>query len=130
MPALGFGMGDVVLGELLRARGLMPAGAQRIEFWVAPVASTNRLQAVRVASALRKAGASAEYPLREQALGKQLKAAGNAGASKVVFVGPELESLGRVEVKTLADGSQRQLPLDELISQVRDHSSGSSDRPW
>jgi len=129
MPALGFGMGDVVLGELLRARGLMPAGAPRIEFWVAPVASTNRLEAVRVATALRKAGASAEYPLREQALGKQLKAAGNAGASKVVFVGPEF-SLGRVEVKTLADGSQRQLPLDELISQVRDHSSGSSDRPW
>ena len=130
MPALGFGMGDVVLGELLRARGLMPAGAQRIDFWVAPVASTNRLQAVRVAAALREAGASAEYPLREQALGKQLKAAGSAGASRVVFVGPELESLGRVEVKTLADGAQRQVPLDELIAQVRDHSSGSSDRPW
>jgi histidyl-tRNA synthetase len=130
MPALGFGMGDVVLGELLRARGLMPAGAQRIDFWVAPVASTNRLEAVRVATALRKAGASAEYPLREQALGRQLKAAGSAGASRVVFVGPDLESLGRVEVKTLADGSQRQLPLDELIAQVRDHSSGSSDRPW
>jgi histidyl-tRNA synthetase len=130
MPALGFGMGDVVLGELLRARGLMPAGAQRIDFWVAPVASTNRLHAVRVAAALRKAGASAEYPLREQALGKQLKAAGSAGASRVVFVGPELESSGTVEVKTLADGSQRQLPLDELIAQVRDHSSGSSDRPW
>ena len=27
LPALGFGMGDVVLGELLRARGLMPAAA-------------------------------------------------------------------------------------------------------
>jgi histidyl-tRNA synthetase len=130
MPALGFGMGDVVLGELLRARGLMPTGAPAIDFWVAPVASTNRLQAVRVATALREAGASAEYPLREQALGKQLKAAGNAGASRVVFVGPELESLGQVEVKSLVDGNQRPLPLDELIAQVRDHSSGSSDRPW
>ena len=130
MPALGFGMGDVVLGELLRARGLMPTGARAIDFWVAPVASTNRLQAVRVATALRKAGASAEYPLREQALGKQLKAAANAGASRVVFVGPELETLGQVEVKSLVDGNQRPLPLDELIAQVRDHSSGSSDRPW
>ena len=130
MPALGFGMGDVVLGELLRARGLMPTGAPKIDFWVAPVSSTNRLQAVRVASALRRAGASAEYPLREQALGKQLKAAGNAGASRVVFVGPELESQGQVEVKSLVDGNQRPLPLDELIAQVRDHTSGSSDRPW
>ncbi len=130
MPALGFGMGDVVLGELLRARGLMPTGARAIDFWVAPVAPANKLQAVRVATALRRAGASAEYPLREQALGKQLKAAGNAGASRVVFVGPELESLGQVEVKSLVDGNQRPLPLDELIAQVRDHSSGSSDRPW
>ena len=129
MPALGFGMGDVVLGELLRARGLMPAGAQRIDFWVAPISSENRLRAIRVATALRGAGASAEYPLRDQALGKQIKAAGNAGAARVVFVGPDLESQGRVEVKSLADGSQRALPLDELIAQVRDHSSGSSDRP-
>jgi histidyl-tRNA synthetase len=129
MPALGFGMGDVVLGELLRARGLMPAGAQRIDFWVAPVAPANRLHAIRVATALRGAGASAEYPLRDQALGKQIKAAGNAGAARVVFVGPDLESQGQVEVKSLADGNQRALPLDELIAQVRDHSSGSSDRP-
>lgn len=130
MPALGFGMGDVVLGELLRARGLMPAGAPAIDFWVAPVAPSTRLQAVRVATALRRAGASVEYPLREQALGKQLKAAGSAGASRVVFVGPDLESQGQVEVKSLVDGNQRALPLDELIAQVRDHTSGSSDRPW
>ena len=130
MPALGFGMGDVVLGELLRARGLMPAGLQQIDFWVAPVASTHRLQAVRVASALRAAGASAEYPLRDQALGKQLKAAANAGAARVVFVGPDFDAHGQVEVKTFVDGQQRALPLDELIAQVRDHTSGSSDRPW
>ena len=130
MPALGFGMGDVVLGELLRARGLMPTGAQKIDFWVAPVAPSERLRAVTVATALRKAGASAEYPLRDQALAKQLKAAGNAGAARVVFVGPELDAQGQVEVKSLVDGNQRPLPLDELIAQVRDHTSGSSDRPW
>ena len=130
MPALGFGMGDVVLGELLRARGLMPTGTQRIDFWVAPIAPSDRLSAVRVATALRAAGASAEYPLREQALAKQLKAAGSAGAARVVFVGPELEASGQVEVKSLVDGNQRPFPLDELIAQVRDHSSGSSDRPW
>ena len=130
MPALGFGMGDVVLGELLRARGLMPTGLQRIDFWVAPITASDRMDAVRVATALRSAGASAEYPLRDQALAKQLKAAGNAGAARVVFVGPDLQARGQVEVKSLVDGNQRPLPLDELIAQVRDHSSGSSDRPW
>jgi len=130
MPALGFGMGDVVLGELLRARGLMPTGAPRVDFWVAPVAGEHRVRAVHVAAALREAGASAEYPLREQALAKQLKAAGNAGAARVVFVGPEFDTHGQVEVKSMADGRQRPVALDELIAQVRDHTRGSSDRPW
>ena len=62
--------------------------------------------------------------------GKQLKAAANAGAARVVFVGPDFDAHGQVEVKTFVDGQQRALPLDELIAQVRDHTSGSSDRPW
>jgi histidyl-tRNA synthetase len=130
MPALGFGMGDVVLGELLRARSLMPAGAAGVDFWVAPVSAGLRLQAARVATALRRAGASTEYPLRDQALGKQLKTAGTLGAKRVVLVGPEIDTAGHVEVKALADGTQRTIALDELIAQVRDHTSGSSDRPW
>src|SRR5215211_3971147 len=34
LPALGFGMGDVVLGELLRAKGLMRPADTRADFWV------------------------------------------------------------------------------------------------
>src|SRR5690349_15312012 len=36
LPALGFGMGDVVLRELLVARGKMPAAASGTDFWIAP----------------------------------------------------------------------------------------------
>jgi histidyl-tRNA synthetase len=35
LPALGFGMGDVVLGELLRARGKMPVAEPAVDVWVA-----------------------------------------------------------------------------------------------
>ena len=35
LPALGFGMGDVVLGELLRDRGLHAASAPALDVWVA-----------------------------------------------------------------------------------------------
>src|SRR5215212_3119414 len=37
MPALGFGMGDVVLTDLLRARGRLPAGGASIDYWVAEI---------------------------------------------------------------------------------------------
>ena len=130
MPALGFGMGDVVLGELLRARGLMPNDARNLDFWVAPVSENDELNAVSVATILRGAGASAEYPLRNQQLGKQFKTADAVGAKQVVIVGAEFAASGSVELKQMSDGSQRIVALDELIAQVRDHSSGSSDRPW
>src|SRR5205085_8814841 len=35
MPALGFGMGDVVLGELLRSKGLMRAEVPGADVWLA-----------------------------------------------------------------------------------------------
>src|SRR3984893_5120977 len=35
MPALGFGMGDVVLGELLRSKGLMRPASTAADYWVA-----------------------------------------------------------------------------------------------
>ena len=130
LPALGFGMGDVVLAELLRARGKMPAPGERLDFWVAPVMPDLQLDAARVVSALRAAGASVEYPLREQALAKQLKAATSARASRVVIVGPALAERREVEVKTLADGRQAPILVDELVEQVRSHYRGASDRPW
>ena len=35
LPALGFGMGDVVLTELLRSRNLLPIPEFGTEYWVA-----------------------------------------------------------------------------------------------
>lgn len=128
LPALGFGMGDVVLGELLRARGLMKKDDEGIDYWVAPVAAEHQLDAVRVATRLRHAGASAEYPLRAQALGKQIKSAGAIGARHVVFVGSGT-SASDVEVKSLADGTQAPIALDTLVAEVESRYRGASDRP-
>ncbi|MGQ0647665.1 MAG: histidine--tRNA ligase [Gemmatimonadaceae bacterium] len=129
MPALGFGMGDVVLAELLKARGKMPASFASSDVWVAPVDAAARLSAVRVSRALRDAGASAEMPLRDQALGKQLKAASSAGVQEVVFVGPAFAEREELDVKRMTDGSQESLTLAELATRYRARYSGASDLP-
>jgi histidyl-tRNA synthetase len=86
LPALGFGMGDVVLGELLKARGRLPAHAPALDYWVAYEDSAHQPQAMRVATALRRQGSSVEYVLRPQQLGKQLDAARKAGALAAVIL--------------------------------------------
>jgi histidyl-tRNA synthetase len=84
LPALGFGMGDVVLAELLRDRGLLPTTSAGPQVWVA-AESADMDQAVRrAATALRRGGVSVEYALRDQQIMKQVKAAKSAGAAHVL----------------------------------------------
>lgn len=90
LPALGFGMGDVVIGELLRARGLMPAFVPSLEFWVAqaPDSPTAPQAALQTATAMRQDGCTVEFALRAQKLDKQLEAGRKAGASTFIIVDP------------------------------------------
>ena len=127
LPALGFGMGDVVLGELLRARGLSDAPIGEPDYWVAAAESGDLRDVMRAATALRRAGASAEYALRTQTLSKQRKAAFSAGATYFVTVGQdgaiELDEVQPVEGAgtSLVDRfAQMPKTLASLVSLIRD----------
>jgi histidyl-tRNA synthetase len=86
LPALGFGMGDVVLGELLRARGLMPAVEPTIDRWVFGEDEVPLERVMAEAARLRAEGCSVEYALRSQSMSKQKKAAQASGAEQFVTV--------------------------------------------
>jgi histidyl-tRNA synthetase len=88
LPALGFGMGDVVLGELLRARGLMPSEHHGADFYIAAEDPVTDIEVVQLATSLRQLGASVEYAFRRGSMGKQRKAAWSAGASYIVEIRP------------------------------------------
>ena len=102
LPALGFGMGDVVLGELLRARGQMPPLESGLEYWVAYEDASQLGEAMRVATSLRRSGASAEYCLHPIQLGKQVQTASKAGALAAVIIRAD-KSMSR---KDLATGNE------------------------
>ena len=115
MPALGFGMGDVVIGELLRARGLMQRSGIGPEYWIASDSDELLTKVMQVASLVRAAGRSAEYSLRSQTLSRQMKTASSAGARAVIIVSGD----DAVAVKNLADGSEKKLKLNELTDSLR-----------
>ncbi|MGI9042801.1 MAG: histidine--tRNA ligase [Gemmatimonadaceae bacterium] len=119
LPALGFGMGDVVLGELLRKRGLFPDTAARTDYWVVADDESLVPDVMRVASRLRRTGRSVEYPLKQQQLARQLKSASAAGADKAVLLKHDVFPGGQVTVKDLRDGSEAAIPLDELINSLK-----------
>jgi histidyl-tRNA synthetase len=139
LPALGFGMGDVVLGELLKDRGLSDAPIAEPDFWIAAAEDGDLRDVILAATQLRRAAASVEYALRPQTLSKQRKAAFSAGATYFITVGADFSEHGTVEVEEVqhVEGAGASLvdrlapmpkTLASVISIVRDSKSliGSS----
>ncbi|MEX2048175.1 MAG: ATP phosphoribosyltransferase regulatory subunit, partial [Gemmatimonadota bacterium] len=114
LPAVGFGMGDVVLGELLAEEALLPEYARAIDYFVVPVTGEQRGEALRIAHVLRERGSSVAYTLKDQGVTKQLKVAGREGAREVLIVGPDELARGCVVARDMASGKERDLPLTEL----------------
>ncbi len=115
LPALGFGMGDVVLGELLKARGLMKPPTPAVALWIAqaPGSALYPAAMLQAASRLRADGYSVEFALREQRVEKQLEAARKAGSLATIVV----DSTGDVvSYRARAAGSQEEIvqSLDAL----------------
>jgi histidyl-tRNA synthetase len=118
LPALGFGMGDVVLTEILKSRNLLPVPELSTEYWVASDDESMLPEVMTVAGRLRAKARSVEYALKSQTLARQLKTASSAGVRNVVLLRrPDYEN-GKITVKTLADGSERNVALDAFLDSL------------
>jgi len=114
LPAVGFGMGDVVLAEILRSRGLLPRTELSCDCYVAWVGEEQREAGLRAARQLRDGGLSVLYSLRPRGLGKQLKEASRAGAASAVIIGAKEVLAGTVTVREMRSGRQQSVPLGAL----------------
>jgi histidyl-tRNA synthetase len=118
LPALGFGMGDVVLGELLRDRGLAPSDDPSIDVFLAAITEADMPFILRLAHELRDAGLRVEYALGAQAVGKQLKLADARKARFAVVIGPDDRARGEVMVKDLEAKGQEGVARDRIVERL------------
>jgi histidyl-tRNA synthetase len=119
LPALGFGMGDVVLTELLKERGLVPEAQPRVAVVVIPVGKDLSGAARSVARLFREEGIPAESPYSPAGVGKDLKAADQAGAYFAVIVGPDEWVAKEVNLKDLRSGKEDRLSVERVVEAVR-----------
>ena len=120
MPALGFGMGDVVLANLIED---MPAARAKRDAWLAEksaldvyvvvAAEEKRADALGTVQRLREAGWKVEYAWNPAKVGKQFQAAESAGARFAVVMGQEWPT---VKLKKLASREGREVDVRDLLS--------------
>ena len=118
LGAVGFGMGDVVLGELLKDKALVPAHAPSIEVFLAAVTEADVPAVLQLAHELRDAGIRVEYALGIQAVGKQLKLADARNARFAVVIGPDDRDKDQVVLKDLRAKGQMPVGRAEIAPEL------------
>lgn len=123
LPAIGFGMGDVVLGNLIEetphARAKMEqtlAASPAAEVFVVIADESRRRDAIGLMQTLRDAGWRTDFPLDTAKVGKQFQTAEQLGARFAVVVGQEWP---QVKVKTLATRTETAVPQDTLAGWLK-----------
>jgi len=108
---VGLGFGDVVIGEVLADRGASTPSsvAQTV---VGFMAEEQRAVASRVASQLRREGATVELALTpDRKPGRFFGRASKQGYAEAVYVGPDDAAGGTVRLKVLATREEREVPV-------------------
>ena len=123
MPAIGFAMGDVVLGELINevphAREAVEkaiASDRKIDIYVVIAKEERRADALAQIQQLRDRGYRVDYPLAPTKVARQFQAAEEAGAALAVLYGDEWP---QVKMKKMASGNQELVPHDGLLAHLQ-----------
>lgn len=124
LPGLGFGMGDVVLVELLKERGLVPRFTPGLDICVVIEDESLRTIALRMIQQLREAGLSVDYALAPAKGDKQFKRALELGASRTVRLEKNAEGATVARVRDLASREEMVVPPEEVAGRVGRRADG------
>ena len=111
LPCVGFGMGDVVLGELLTERQQRFEASGQLDAFLVAVGGEDVEPVLQLAAGLRDRGVAVEYALRNQPIRKQLELAAARGAPRAVILGPDERKAKVAVVRDLQTGKQRKVAL-------------------
>lgn len=118
LPAIGFGMGDVVLGNFieetphaLAKRNAALAADPVAEIYCIVAVESRRSQLLLIVQLLRDLGRRCEFPFTPTKIGKQFQAAEASGASMVILIGAEWPD---IKIKVLATREEHIIPHTAL----------------
>ncbi len=121
LPAVGFAMGDVVLGLLLERAGIYPELRANPSEVLVPSFDDDTISAsLRLSRELRDAGFKVEWYPTPDRLGKQFKYADGQGIPLVALIGPEELTQEQVTIKDLRTGEQLSVPRREVAETLRE----------
>ena len=116
MPGLGFGMGDVVLTELLKSRGLAQITESGPDVFLLIEEESLRSLSLNLIQRLRDDGRQVEFSLTPARGDKQFKRAMELKARNVLRIERNSENQEMVWMKNLESRMEKRLALHEAVA--------------
>lgn len=119
IPAVGFGMGDVVIELLLKSEKLWNIPDNPESYYVCVASPEFIKEALLISSTMRSQGFVSSADISRRGLSGQLKSASISGYRYAVIIGRKEISSGTVTLRDLQSGSQQEIPKDSLVDYVK-----------
>ena len=123
MPALGFGMGDVVLFELLKERGLLPKFDAGLDLFALIDDEALRPEMLRFVQQARMAGLSVDYSMTPTKPDKQFKRAQELKAAQTAKIERDGDGGVSIRLRTLSTREERVVAPAALLEEWKKGSS-------
>ncbi len=121
LPALGFGMGDVVLLELLKARDLLPRFDAALDAFCLIEDETLRADSLKLIQNLRSAGLAVDFSLTPAKSDKQFKRAQELKAVHTIKLERGLSGGLSAKIKNLKTREEKTCDPANAADRMRTH---------
>lgn len=119
LSGIGFGLGVDRTLLALQAEGIAVGQPSRCEVFCVPLGEDAKGRMVTIAAALRRAGIRVDLAYGGRGLKGAMKAADRSGARVALMLGERDLATGRVGVKDLTTGEQREVAMVDIVEEVQ-----------
>jgi histidyl-tRNA synthetase len=123
LPGVGWALGVDRTVLALEAEGVAPPTTVGVQVFAVPLGEEAVRVLFAVVTVLRRAGVRADLAYGDRGLKGAMKAADRSGALYAVVLGARDLDAGVAQVKDLATGQQTAVPLNDLVSHLREQLS-------
>lgn len=115
VPAVGFGMGDVTIRDVLESRGLLPAPESAADIALCLMDENTSIYAESLAQKLRAEGTRVMIDFSGKSVGDKIKNAGKRNIPFAVVIGEDEVKSKTFKIKQLSTGEEKEVTEENLI---------------
>lgn len=118
LPAVGFGMGDVIARDLMETYGTLPSYKATAKLAIFPADLPFTPYANEVAQKMRESGVNVAVDYTQRKVGDKIKNADKNRIPFIIVVGDEEQKTGTFRMKNLKTGEEIEVSEEQIINNL------------